>query len=75
MRNALKGIIAYLSDWRNWVAHALVGVALLCLAIFLPVSPWIRVGILLAVVVLNVVRMRVSKRKKAAPEATGNETD
>jgi hypothetical protein len=75
MRNAFKGIIAYLSDWRNWVAHALVGVALLCLAIFLPVSPWIRVGILLAVVVLNVARMRISKRKKAAPKAPGDAAD
>lgn len=67
--SVVKGVIAYLSDWKNWVAHSLVGVALLCLAIFLPVNPWIRVAILLVVVALNVLRMRFSKRKRTAGDS------
>ena len=35
--NALK---IYLTDWKNLLAHGLVGVVLLCIALFAPVH-WI----------------------------------
>ena len=59
--NALK---IYLTDWKNLLAHGLVGVVLLCIALFAPVHWIYRVLFLILVVVFNVIRMRYSKNKK-----------
>ena len=59
--NALK---IYLTDWKNLLAHGLVGVVLLCIALFAPVHWIYRVLFLILVVVFNVLRMRYSKNKK-----------
>ncbi|MDO5850779.1 MAG: hypothetical protein Q4P14_06135 [Methanobacteriaceae archaeon] len=59
--NALK---IYLTDWKNLLAHTLVGVVLLAIALFAPVHWIYRVIFLILVVVFNVIRMRYSKNKK-----------
>ena len=65
---ALKGIWTYLKDWKNLLAHALIGVGILLVALLIPVKPVYRIGILLVVVAFNLVRMRLAKRKAQAVE-------
>jgi diacylglycerol kinase len=59
-----KGIWSYLKDWKNLLAHTLVGVALLLIALFLPVKPVFRIVILLLVVCFNMLRMQLAKSKE-----------
>ena len=58
-----NGIKSYLTDWKNLLAHAIVGVAILVIAIFLPVDIHIRMGFLLVVIIVNILRMRMAKNK------------
>lgn len=60
----LHGIIVYLSDWRNWLVHGLVGVGLLLLAILAPIAWWIKIIILVLVIIFNCVRMSIQKKPK-----------
>lgn len=56
-----EGLKKYLTDWKNLLAHTIVGVILLLIAIFAPV-PWaIRVLFLVLVVAFNVIRMKYFK--------------
>jgi uncharacterized membrane protein YfcA len=58
------GLKAYLTDWRNLLAHALFGVVLLVVAIWAPIDPWIKMGLILCLVAFNVWRMRRKKKKE-----------
>jgi len=64
LKKACKGILLYLSDWKNWLIHSVVGISILGIALFLPVNVWIRVVILAIIVALNIFRMRAKKSKK-----------
>ena len=59
----IKGVIAYLKDWRNWLVHGLVGIGLLLIAIFAPVEWWIKVLIFAAVIIFNCIRMNLTNKK------------
>jgi hypothetical protein len=59
MSKIVNGIKNYLSDWKNWVVHGLVGTSMLFVTLFAPVSPYVRLGLVAAVVGFNVVRMRL----------------
>jgi len=61
-----RGVVKYLSDWRNWLTHGLVGIGLLLLAILAPVKVWIKIIVMLCVIAFNCVRMSLKKKKKAA---------
>ncbi len=67
MKNILKAVAIYLKDWKNLLVHSLVGFGILGIAIFLPVTPLLRIAFLVMVIVLNVIRMRWerSRIKKA----------
>jgi diacylglycerol kinase len=41
-----KAIWAYLKDWKNLLTHGLIGAAILCAALFLPIKPFSRILIL-----------------------------
>ena len=56
-------VLAYLSDWKNILTHSLVGIAILFVAIWLPVEPIYRVIILILVVTFNITRMKHAKKK------------
>lgn len=58
MNRIFDGIKAYLLDWKNWLVHSVVGVILLLFLLFAPLSPYIRLAVLGAVVVFNVFRMK-----------------
>lgn len=55
------GIKKYLTDWKNLLTHTLVGIALLLIALFAPVPPWVRILFLIVVVAFNVIRMKYFK--------------
>jgi predicted branched-subunit amino acid permease len=61
----LRALAAYLKDWKNLLAHAVVGVIILLVALLLPVPWYVRVAILAAVVLLNVARMSLERRRAA----------
>lgn len=63
-RTAGKGLAAYLTDWKNLLAHALFGVFLLVIAIFAPVPVWVRLILIACLVCANIIRMRLAKKKK-----------
>lgn len=63
-KTAGKGIAAYLTDWKNLLAHALFGVVLLVIAFFAPVPIWLRIILIVCLVLCNILRMRLSKKRK-----------
>lgn len=65
-----RGAKAYLSDWKNWLTHGLIGVCFLALAIWAPVELWIKLVVIACVVCFNVVRMRRKSRKDAAAKTS-----
>jgi sterol desaturase/sphingolipid hydroxylase (fatty acid hydroxylase superfamily) len=60
----LEAIWGYLKDWKNLLAHALIGVAILLAAFVIPVRPIYRLLILALVVFFNIMRMRHTKRNQ-----------
>lgn len=58
----LESIRKYLKDWKNLLAHALIGIAILLVAFFIPVAPTYRVLLLVAVIAFNLIRMNHAKR-------------
>lgn len=68
----LRGLIAYLSDWKNLLSHSIVGIALVALPLLLPLPPLGRIGVFFAIIALNLLRMRREKRRGSA---SGGEID
>ena len=65
----LRGLAAYLSDWKNLLSHALVGVALVALPLVLPLPLIGSLGVFVAIICLNLVRMSLDKRRRLAKAA------
>ena len=68
MKKIFNAVWTYLKDWKNLLTHGLVGVGILSLALFLPVKPIYRVGILAGVVLFNVARMALTKHLEKVAE-------
>lgn len=68
-KKACKGLAAYLTDWKNLLAHALLGCLLLLIAIIAPVPIWAKLLLIICLVTLNILRMRWSKARKAKKTA------
>jgi uncharacterized membrane protein len=60
----MEALKIYLTDWKNLLAHGIVGVILLYCLLFAPIAWYWRIIILVLVIVFNIVRMRYSKNKK-----------
>ncbi len=58
MNRIVNGFKDYLTDWKNLLTHTLIGVILLFIALFAPVSPYLRITFVMAVVVFNLLRMK-----------------
>ncbi len=58
----LIGLKDYLTDWKNLLGHALLGVGLLVIAIWAPVPIWSKLVFFAVLVTFNVWRM--SRKKK-----------
>lgn len=59
----LNVIWTYLKDWKNLLAHAVVGVLILAIGLALPIKPIYRIILLVIVIVLNTARMKLSEKK------------
>jgi len=64
-----SGLKAYLTDWRNLLGHALLGVAFVVIAIWAPINIWLKLAIIACLITLNILRMRL-KAKKANKKAS-----
>ena len=62
MKKFLNGLWEYLKDWKNLLAHTLIGVGILLVAFVIPVKPLYRVLLLIVVVGFNLIRMNHSKK-------------
>lgn len=62
-----SGLKAYLTDWRNLLGHALLGVFFVVIAVWAPINIWLKLAIIACLITLNVLRMRL-KSKKANQE-------
>ncbi len=60
----LKHIWNYLKDWKNILSHSLIGIAILLLALYLPVQPIYKISALILIVAFNIIRMRRAKKNK-----------
>lgn len=58
LKRVFSGIKSYLTDWKNLLTHSLVGVLILLIALYAPVSPYVRMGFVGCVVGFNVFRMK-----------------
>ena len=60
MGKIIKAIKAYLTDWKNLVVHAIVGIVLVYCMFFSPIVWWLRMIIVLLVIGLNTLRMNLN---------------
>jgi diacylglycerol kinase len=58
METIISGIKNYLTNWKNLLLHTVIGVIILTIALFAPVSPYIRIAFVGVVVVINILRMK-----------------
>jgi len=68
MSTAFRAVVAYLSDWKNLVSHAAVGIGLVIVTIFLPLPLIARLGVLAAVIVLNIARTKLGRGRQAGAD-------
>jgi hypothetical protein len=54
----LAGIKTYLTDWKNLLVHSIVGILIVIIALFAPISPYLRIGFVIIVIGFNVLRMK-----------------
>ena len=63
IKKILAFIWTYLKDWKNLLAHTVVGIAILSVGLFLPVKPIYRIILLVVIIILNTIRMKFSEKK------------
>ena len=63
MKKVIEAVWNYLKDWKNLLSHAIVGVLIVVVGLTLPIHPVYRIGILFLIVALNIIRMRLTKKK------------
>ncbi len=64
IKQILIGIKGYLTDWRNLLGHALLGVVFLFVAIWAPINIWLKLIIIALLITFNVFRMRLKAKKQ-----------
>jgi len=67
----LNAVWTYLKDWKNLLAHTLVGLLILAIGLALPIKPIYRIILLVVVIVLNTVRMKFSEKKEEVKVSIG----
>ena len=68
--NLWSGLKSYLTDWRNLLGHALLGVVFVVVAVWAPITLWLKLIIIAVLITFNVLRMRNKNKKKDAKEGT-----
>ena len=64
------GLKSYLTDWRNLLGHALLGVVFVVIAVWAPIALWLKLIIIAALITFNVLRMRNKNKKNTAEEGS-----
>jgi diacylglycerol kinase len=64
LNNSLNAVWTYLKNWKNLLAHTLVGLLILAIGLALPIKPIYRIILLAVVIVLNTARMKLSENNK-----------
>ena len=64
------GLKSYLTDWRNLLGHALLGVVFVVIAVWAPIALWLKLIIIALLITLSVLRMRNKNKKKTAKEGS-----
>ena len=67
-KTIFNGLKVYLTDWRNLLGHALLGVMFVVIAIWAPINLWLKLAIIACLITLNVLRMRAKSKKKTKKE-------
>jgi hypothetical protein len=62
MKKVLMAVWNYLKDWKNLLTHGLIGVAIVIVALVIPVAPIYRIIFLVVAVGFNLIRMNHAKR-------------
>ena len=68
-RRIWSGLKAYLTDWRNLLGHALLGVAFVVVAIWAPINVWLKLAVIACLIGLNILRMRLKTKKNNEKES------
>ena len=68
-RRIWGGLKAYLTDWRNLLGHALLGVAFVVVAIWAPINVWLKLAVIACLIGLNILRMRLKTKKNNEKES------
>lgn len=63
------GLKAYLTDWRNLLGHALLGVFFVVIAVWAPINIWLKLAIIACLIALNILRMRLKSKNAAKKES------
>jgi len=63
----ITAVWKYLKDWKNLLSHSIVGVFNVLVAFVLPIPVVYRILILVAVIILNVVRMNITQKNRQKP--------
>ncbi|MPM17798.1 hypothetical protein SDC9_64197 [bioreactor metagenome] len=63
-----SGLKAYLTDWKNLLGHALLGVFFVVIAVWAPINLWLKLGIIACLICLNILRMRLKAKKQSEKE-------
>jgi len=64
-----NGLKAYLTDWRNLLGHALLGVLFVAVAVWAPINIWLKLAIIACLITLNILRMRQKAKKNNQKES------
>jgi Flp pilus assembly protein TadB len=64
-----SGLKAYLTDWKNLLGHALLGVFFVVIAVWAPINLWLKLGIIVCLIGLNILRMRLKAKKQTEKES------
>lgn len=73
IKSVFIGLKAYLTDWRNLLGHALLGVLFVIVAIWAPINIWLKLGIIAGLIFLNILRMRNKAKTQNEKESADNE--
>jgi len=68
LKSAQKFFWTYVKDWKNLLAHTVVGLLILGVGLFLPVKPVYRIVLLVLIIALNTIRMKRNDRQANAFE-------
>ena len=67
------GLKAYLTDWRNLLGHALLGVFFVVIAVWAPINIWLKLAIIACLITLNILRMRLNSKNSTQEKESAAE--